>query len=172
MLHFHKTTVLVPRSLISSFYYYIESSVQCFVSSNRWKIIAVPFRVVASIVSRLDEFRFSPSVFINPPCQMLSHRENIHFSKPCLLNVRKKKKKELIFIDNSRVATTRFSINNRSKNICAIVFLSLSFFSQTRVNSFLPLERFSSSGKTQFNSIESSREEKRAFLTNQLKRNA
>lgn len=139
MLHFHKTTVLVPRSLISSFYYYIESSVQCFVSSNRWKIIAVLFRVVASIVSRLDEFRFSPSVFINPPCQMLSHRENIHFSKPCLLNVRKKKKKELIFIDNSRVATTRFSINNRSKNICAIVFLSLFLFANPR--KFFPSPR-------------------------------
>lgn len=94
------------------------------------------------------------------------------FLKTLPFERKKKKKKELIFIDNSRVATTRFSINNRSKNICAIVFLSLSFFSQTRVNSFLPLERFSSSGKTQFNSIESSREEKRAFLTNQLKRNA
>lgn len=94
------------------------------------------------------------------------------FLKTLPFERKKKKKKELIFIDNSRVGTTRFSINNRSKNICAIVFLSLSFFSQTRVNSFLPLERFSSSGKTQFNSIESSREEKRAFLTNQLKRNA
>lgn len=91
------------------------------------------------IVSRLDEFRFSPSVFINPPYQMLSHRENIHFSKPCLLNVRKKKKKELIFIDNSRVGTTRFSINNRSKNICAIVFLSLFLFANAR--KFFPSPR-------------------------------
>lgn len=171
MLHFHKTTVLVPRSLISSFYYYIESSVQCFVSSNRWKIIAVPFRVVASIVSRLDEFRFSPSVFINPPYQMLSHRENIHFSKPCLLNVRKKKK-ELIFIDNSRVGTTRFSINNRSKNSCAIVFLSLLLFANAR--KFFPSPRkilLFRENPIQLDR-ESSREEKRAFLTNQLKRNA
>lgn len=117
---------------------------------------------------RVSFFTF---IFINPPYQMLSHRENIHFSKPCLLNVRKKKK-ELIFIDNSRVGTTRFSINNRSKNICAIVFLSLFLFANAR--KFFPSPRkilLFRENPIQLDR-ESSREEKRAFLTNQLKRNA
>lgn len=61
------------------------------------------------------------------------------FLKTLPFERKKKKKKELIFIDNSRVGTTRFSINNRSKNICAIVFLSLFLFANAR--KFFPSPR-------------------------------
>lgn len=80
---------------------------------------------------------------------MLPYRENIP-QNLVFLNVRKRKKKELIFIDNCWNDTMN---NNRSKNIS---FLFFSFRELRKFYSSPPLlERFSfSCGKIQFNSIE------------------
>lgn len=135
-----------PCSLISSFVplLYRKSSVASFRATGGK--LSLSFLFESQVVS--TSFVFHLRLLSIRRYQMLPYRENIP-QNLVFLNVRKRKKKELIFIDNCWNDTMN---NNRSKNIS---FLFFSFRELRKFYSSPPFSKDSPSLAGKSNSIRS-----------------